>query len=298
MAGNSPFFSIIIPTYNRPARIVSCLEAIAGLAYPVDRFEVIIIDDGGDELLDDVIAPFLQRLTLRLLRQDHAGVAVGRNTGAAIARGEFLVFTDDDCRPAPDWLSRLADRFAKAGDCIIGGRTVNALPDNVYSTASQTLIGYLFSYFNANPQAARFLTGSNLAIPAAGFFALGGFDKTFILMGAEEREFCDRWQHNGGRMMYAPEVLVYHFHTLTFRSFLRQHYKYGCGAYHYQRLKQLRCHHGMKVEPFSFYLKMLRFPFALQQGRNAPLLAVLLVSSQAANSTGFFMEKLRSKSIC
>lgn len=294
MAGNDPFFSIIIPTYNRPARILSCLEAMAGLDYPVDCFEVIVIDDGGDELLDDVIAPFRQQMTLSLIRQDHAGVAVGRNTGAERARGEFLVFTDDDCRPSSDWLRRLADRFAASGDCIIGGRTVNALEDNLYSTASQTLISYLFSYYNVNPQEARFLNGSNLAVPAAGFFALGGFDKTFFLMGAEEREFCDRWLHSGKRMIYAPEALTYHFHTLTFRSFLLQHFKYGCGAYHYQKLKQLRCHQGMKVEPFSFYLDMLRYPFVAPQRLSAPLLSLLLIASQAANTAGYFRERFRA----
>ena len=240
-----------------------------------------------------MIAPFRQRLTVSLLRQDHAGVAVGRNTGAAIASGEFLVFTDDDCRPSPDWLSRLADRFAKAGDCIIGGRTVNALQNNVYSTASQLLISYLFSFYNVNAQEAQFLNGSNLAMPADGFHAIGRFDKTFFLMGAEERELCDRWQHNGGRMMYAPEVLVYHFHALTFRSFLRQHYKYGCGAFHFHRLRSARKWQRIKVEPLTFYYNLIMYPFLGQEGWRAPLLLILLILSQAANAVGFFMEKFK-----
>ncbi len=290
----SPFFSVIIPTFNRLGQMASCLEAISMLDYPKERFEVIIIDDGGDKELDDVVTPFRDRLALSLLRQDHAGVAVGRNTGAELAGGEFLVFTDDDCRPAPDWLKRLAERFAKDGDCIVGGRTVNSLQDNIHSTASQILISYLFSYYNVNPLEARFLNGSNLAVPADGFHTIGRFDKTFFLMGAEERELCDRWLHSGRRMIYAPEVLVFHFHALTFRAFLRQHFKYGCGAYHYQRLRRLRCHQEMKVESFSFYTDMLRFPFALLQWRKALLVAALLVVSQAANIAGFFREKFQN----
>lgn len=290
----SPFFSVIIPTFNRLGQMASCLEAISMLDYPKERFEVIIIDDGGDNGLVDVVAPFRERFPLNMLRQDHAGVAAGRNRGAEVARGEFLVFTDDDCRPAPDWLKRLAERFAKAGDCIVGGRTVNALQDNIYSTASQTLISYLFSYYNVNPLEARFLNGSNLAIPADGFYAIGRFDKTFFLMGAEERELCDRWLQSGRKMIYAPEVLVFHFHALTFRAFLRQHFKYGCGAYHYQRLRRLRCHQGMKVESFAFYTDMLRFPFALLRWRKALLVAALLVVSQAANIAGFFREKFQN----
>jgi GT2 family glycosyltransferase len=294
VAENSLLFSIIIPTYNRPARLVYCLKAIAAVDYPANRFEVIVVDDGGDELLDDVVALFRQRLTLSLVRQEHAGVAVGRNAGAAIAKGGLLVFTDDDCQPAPDWLRRLADRFASAGDCIIGGRTVNGLKDNLFSTASQYLISYLVSYYNGTAAQARFLTGSNLSIPADGFHAIGQFDKTFFLMGAEERELCDRWLQSGRRMIYAPEVLVCHFHDLTFRAFLRQHYKYGCGAFHFNRLRSTRKLQKMKVEPLAFYVNMIMYPFFMKEGWIALLLAVLLLFSQAANAAGFFREMLRS----
>jgi GT2 family glycosyltransferase len=112
-------------------------------------------------------------------------------------------------------------------------------------------------------------------------------------MGAEERELCDRWQHNGGRMMYAPEVLVYHFHALTFRSFLRQHYKYGCGAFHFHRLRSARKWKRIKVEPLTFYYNLIMYPFLGQEGWRAPLLLILLIFSQAANAVGFFMEKFK-----
>ena len=291
MGRDRRFFSVIIPTYGRPAQLAKCLDALALQKYPADRFEVIIVDDGGGGGLDAVVTPFRSRLSITLLEQEHAGVAAGRNRGAAIARGEVLVFTDDDCQPAPDWLSRLDERFAENVDCIVGGRTVNALADNFFSSASQLLISYLFSYYNANHKEARFLNGSNLAVPAEGFHRLGGFDRTFFLMGAEERELCDRWRHSGRRMIYAPEVLTYHFHALTFRSFLRQHFNYGRGAFHFQGLYHERTGKRVQVEPLSFYFGMARYPFLKGPSPQAFLISILLCLSQAANLAGFSREK-------
>ena len=60
---NQPFFSIIIPTYNRPERLRSCLGAIALLDYPRKRFEVIVVDDGSKKPLDDVVEPLREQTT-------------------------------------------------------------------------------------------------------------------------------------------------------------------------------------------------------------------------------------------
>jgi glycosyltransferase involved in cell wall biosynthesis len=94
-----PFISIIIPTYNRPDYICSCLKNLAALEYPKDQFEVIIVDDGGLVPLENLVSPFHARLSILLLRQTHAGRGIALNTGARKARGDIFLFTDDDCRP-------------------------------------------------------------------------------------------------------------------------------------------------------------------------------------------------------
>src|SRR5215469_495024 len=174
-----PIFSIVIPTYNRPAQLAVCLQACARLDYPRDRFEVIVVDDGGTTPLDAVVARFHGMLTIKLLRHENAGPAAARNRGVSEARGEFLAFTDDDCAPESNWLRALASQFGASPDCAVGGQTLNALAHNIYSEASQLLISYLFSYYNAIPRAARFFPSNNLAFPAERFRAIGGFDVTY-----------------------------------------------------------------------------------------------------------------------
>ncbi len=143
MKSDFPFFSIIIPTYSRPKQLSVCLESLTQLEYPRDRFEVLVVDDGSQMPLTDAVARISNTLNVVLLSQPNSGPASARNTGAFQAKGQFLVFTDDDCRPVSTWLKNLASRFASAPDHAIGGHTINALPDNPYSTASQILIDLL-----------------------------------------------------------------------------------------------------------------------------------------------------------
>ena len=290
MKRQPPFFSIIIPTYARPVQLAACLQSLAQLDYPRDRFEVIVVDDGSQTSPAEVIAGCSGQMDMTLLTRAHAGPAAGRNAGAARAKGEFLAFTDDDCAPAPDWLRALAARLTPAPECAVGGRTINALPDNPYSAASQLLVDYLYAYYNAGPDRTCFLTSNNMALPAALFHAAGGFDASFPRAAAEDREFCHRWLRRGQRLAYAPEALVYHAHRLTLRSFWRQQFNYGRGAFHFHQLRARRDRERFQVEPRRFYLNLLRHPFSQARGGQALLLASLMVISQAANAAGFFRE--------
>ena len=285
-------FSIVVPTYERPRRLAACLQALARLDYPRDHFEVIVVNDGGKAPLVNAIATVHDRLCVTLLSQPNAGPAVARNTGAAQAKGQFLAFTDDDCQPAADWLKSIAVRLSKDPDCIIGGHTINALPDNLYSSASQILIDYLYTYYNANPDRARLLTSNNLALAADHFRLIGGFDTTFPLAAGEDRELCDRCLQRGYQLIYAPEVLIYHAHAMTFRTFLRQHFHYGRGASRFHRVRLARSQERTRPEPLSFYRNLLRYPFSQVRDGRALSLAALMVVSQIANAMGFLGERL------
>jgi GT2 family glycosyltransferase len=97
-----------------------------------------------------------------------------------------------------------ATRYARTPDHMLGGRALNALPDNLFSTTSQLMTDAVYAYYNDDPRQAHFFTTNNLALPADRFRAIGGFDTTFPLAASEDREFCDRWLHHGYQMTYAP----------------------------------------------------------------------------------------------
>lgn len=287
MEQNIPFFSIIVPTYNRPAELAVCLQSLTRLDYPHDRFEVIVVDDGSNTLLQSVVTSFFDQLDVTLLTQTNAGPAAARNTGAKRARGEFLAFTDDDCTPLPDWLQKLANRFAEIPDHAVGGRTLNALPEHPYSTASQNLINACYAYYNPIPNQASFFASNNLTVPAVHFHSIGGFDITFKT--SEDRDFCDRWRHHGFQMTYAPEILIYHSHPMNFRAFWRRHFNYGRGAYRYHQARARRGTGRLRPDP-KFYLSLFLSPLTQKPKRRGLWVKMLLAISQVANATGFYCE--------
>jgi len=288
----TPFFSVIIPTYARPGPLAACLESLTRTGYPRHRFEVIVVDDGSGNPPEAVVDACRDRLDVTLMVQPHAGPAAARNAGAAHARGEYLAFTDDDCLPSPVWLLAFASRFAKVPGHALTGRTLNALTGNRYATASQLLISYLYAYYNAEPGQGRFFTSNNLALPAAEFLSIGGFDTTFPRASAEDRELCDRWLQSDHAITYAPEALIYHAHALTLRTFWRQHFNYGRGAFHFHKIRAARDQERIKVEPLSFYWDLLRYPVSRGLGWRGPHIAMLLAVSQIANTLGFFRDSL------
>jgi glycosyltransferase involved in cell wall biosynthesis len=263
--------------------------------YPRERFEVIVVDDGGDTPLDATISSFRSDLTISLLQQANAGPAAARNAGAQCARGEFLAFTDDDCLPEPGWLKELAEALIQAPECMIGGATVNAATGNLCSVTSQLIVDVVYRHYNADPSRARFLAANNLALSARGFREIGGFDPRFRT--AEDRDLCDRWLHRGRRIIYHPGARIRHARALNPRSFCRQHFEYGRGAARFHRVRAVRGS-GSILADSGFHLRLgnwLWWPLQAVSRKQLIPVAVLLAVWQTANLAGFLWESARHK---
>lgn len=287
MIQSHPLFSIIIPTYARPHHLTRCVRALTRLNFPRDEFEVILVDDGSGLQLEGTFSSFKNILDIKLVAQSHAGPAAARNKGAAHAIGKFLVFTDDDCEPAPNWLQSLATCFNSKSNCGVGGRIINRLSDNIFSTTSQMLLDYLYAYYNTSDDHACFFASNNLAFPSKPFHAIGGFDTTFHRAAAEDRELCNRWINQGYQLVYADEVIVYHKHTLNFKSFCKQHFNYGYGGSDFRKVRILRGQKPIKIEPMLFYFNLLLYPWVKPGHFPAIAVSLLLTLSQCVNAAGY-----------
>jgi len=104
--GPAPRFTVIVPTFERPAPLAACVRALRALERPGGALEIVIVNDGGSPPPPDVVdAGGDTTLQLRVIDQRNAGPASARNRGAAEAQGEYLAFTDDDCLPDRGWLT-------------------------------------------------------------------------------------------------------------------------------------------------------------------------------------------------
>lgn len=283
MAEARPTWSIIVPTRGRPAKLAACLDALAWQEYPVDRFEVIIVDDGSEPPLEPVPVP-REGLHVRWLRQANAGPAAARNHGATVATGSWLAFTDDDCAPMPRWLHELSTAAESNPEALLGGATRNACADNPCAVTSQLIVDTALAWVETARPELQFVPSNNLAMAASAFRAIGGFDTTFRT--SEDRELCDRWLRRGGPIVRVPHAIVEHAHDLTLRGFWRQHFGYGRGARRFHRARQSRG--GTRFRPEGWHaLLACRTAWRRLAGvRRVQVLAALLLW-QVANLAGF-----------
>jgi GT2 family glycosyltransferase len=247
---------------------------------------VIVVDDGSPVPLDAVVSPFADLIQVRLIRQQNAGCGPARNTGARHARGYYLAFTDDDCRHAPDWLTRLDRYFEKYPNAMVGGLPVNALRSNAFSDASQLLMEYLLLSANAVPTSGGYV--NSIAVPREEFVAMGGFDATFSMSG-EDRDLCDRWTKAGKRIIFAPEILIGHAHYLDWRSYWKQHRSYGRGDFHLLQKGIAGSH------PLAYYVRLLYFPFTRESWGPAIRSCFLIGIAQVATAVGLLQEWRRCR---
>ena len=228
-----PEVTIVVPSRGRPS-LGRLLDALAASTTPRERFEVVVVLDGADAREP---AP-REDVVVRVLRQPQAGPAAARNRGAAEARADVLGFVDDDCEPATDWVENAAAHVAANPGALIGGRVVNALPDNHWAQTSQLVLDVVVDH--SDRLGRGFVPTCNLALRADTFAAVGGFDERFDRAAAEDRDFCDRCREAGHPVVRADDLVLHHRHDLTAAGFWRQHRNYGRGAVDYQRARMAR----------------------------------------------------------
>ena len=289
MSARTPSCSVVIPTHERPQQLRTCLESLTHLEDPDGGYEVIVVADGGTTSLEPVVDEVRDRLDVQLVVQEQAGPAAARNAGAARAQGELLAFTDDDCRLRPDWLRRLAAAAGNA-ETAVGGRTVNAFPDNVYSVAAQLIVDVNYRKSALGPPRWRWFPSNNLAVPASGFRDIGGFDMSYST--AEDRDFCSRWTAHGLELSFEPLAVAEHVRDLSFSEYTGMHFRYGRGAYRYHRGQPRRPNRSPLVET-SYYVDLAREPLRREPPLRALRLHALLAVWHVANTAGFGYEALR-----
>jgi GT2 family glycosyltransferase len=186
--------SVIVPTHERPDQLAHCLDLVARQAVAPDSVEVIVTDDSRDSRTRDLIAEKYPRFTW--VAGPRRGPAANRNSGAHGAKGEWLVFVDDDCEPQPGWLAALI--AATSDHDVVEGRTL--APGATDSP---------FEEHVENPSGDNFWS-CNLAVRRSVFEELGGFDEDFLEAGGEDMEFAWRIRQLKLRTVFAPEAEVIH----------------------------------------------------------------------------------------
>jgi GT2 family glycosyltransferase len=172
------------------------LHALSGAVCGVSEgVEVIVSDDDGSEETQS----FLQREfpNVIYIRGPRRGPAANRNSAAAAAKGEWLVFTDDDCLPLVGWLRAYREAIAPGCEVYEGKTTCQAGLKSALQRAPANMTGgYLWS--------------CNMMISAKLFRETGGFDVNFPYAAMEDVDLRERLRDRGDRIVFTPDAVVDH----------------------------------------------------------------------------------------
>jgi GT2 family glycosyltransferase len=188
--------AVCVSTFRRPERLERLLAALAD---QVDEsIEVVVYDDASGDATGDVLRRWQDRLRLTALHGTaNRGPAAGRNAAWRAATAPLVLFTDDDCVPAPGWVEA---HLAHRGSVSVG----RTLPDPAQAG-------------NAGPfsrtmhvETAELFHTCNIGYPRQLLAELGGFDERYSRAAGEDTDLGLRARRAGAPVRYVPEALVHH----------------------------------------------------------------------------------------
>ncbi|MBD1872384.1 glycosyltransferase [Nodosilinea sp. FACHB-131] len=201
-----PVVSIIIPVYNDRDRLALCLDALDHQTYPSDQYEVIVIDNGSDAPLADLVSQFKQ---VRLTHENQPGSYAARNHGLTLARGEIIGFTDSDCIPAKNWIETGVAQFLATPNCgLVAGKIELFFKQCDRPTAVELFDSRNFLQQHRYITEDHYGATANLFTSKAIFDAVGLFNAQ--LKSGGDREWGQRVYAAGYPQIYADDVCIAH----------------------------------------------------------------------------------------
>jgi GT2 family glycosyltransferase len=214
-----PKFSVVVCSYNGAATIRDTLDHLARLDYP--NYEIIVIDDGSTDATGEIA----KKYDVRLISTPNQGLGQARNEGLAAARGEFIVYIDDDAYPPPPWLKYLALAFSHSEHACIGGPNLVPPEDGrIGQCVADSPGGPL--HVLLTDEIAEHVPGCNMAFRRSSLAAIGGFDPIYRAAG-DDVDVCWRLQDKGWSIGFSAPAMIWHHRRASIRRYWRQQVGYG-----------------------------------------------------------------------
>lgn len=215
----------IICTYNRAKYIGPLLESIAANDLAKEEYEILLVDNNCTDNTREVCETFAEThkdVTFRYVVESEQGLSAARNKGIHEAKGDVIVYIDDDAL-VDSWYLRTVAEYMSAHKEIdaIGGPIIPLYeeteePKWMTRYTKELLCGYLYFGEAIRPfPGERYPGGGNAAYRSEVFSLVGLFNtalgrKGNSLMGAEEKDIFDKMKVCGMRFMYLPKMILHH----------------------------------------------------------------------------------------
>lgn len=223
--------SVIVPAYRRPGRLRELVRVLLQQDVPSKSYEVIVVDDGSPEPLCSIVCESSEttEVAVRCLRKANGGPASARNFGVREARGEYLLFVDDDMLVGRDFIREHLRTQRELGPAAVTcdfDWQIAADPKSFERWYRRTVtewrkgretalvpIGEGLFEFSDRASEGGFLTAANLSVAKADYDRSGGFDTGYRSPSCEDQEFGVRLREAGVRRIVTTRARATHIET-------------------------------------------------------------------------------------
>lgn len=225
-----PPVTVIVATRDRPAMLRRCLQAVAAATRPGDA--VVVVDSAS---VDPAVRSVAEEAGATVVRCDRPGTSRARNAGWRAAASDVVLFTDDDCAPAPDWVRVTAGVLARCPSLDFATGSVH--PDRVAGRAelgTSLLTDDRARSLELGNDVGGFGHGANMAWRRSALERIGGFDEALgpgaVFRGAEDHDAFERALWLGCRGRFEQASVVVHHQWRDRRGQLHAYFGYGVGT--------------------------------------------------------------------
>jgi|APSaa5957512535_1039671.scaffolds.fasta_scaffold01348_6 glycosyltransferase involved in cell wall biosynthesis len=270
-------FSVVVCCYRGESTIKMCLNSLIQQNYSKSKYEIIIVNDGSIDNSLKIIKSVIRNnndknLKIKLIDKNNAGLSLARNSGLNMARGDIIVYIDEDAVAEKNYLKEIDNAFNKNESINCVGGAVELLnKDNRFASFLH------YSIFNWYMRSPETVIGTNMAFKKAFLDALGGFIPEFTRRGDESAFFA-----KAGKMLkiyITGKAVVYHLQPYKMISWLKTRRENGYYSAIISKLLK------KEVSPLIFYIRsffiflhLVLIPILLLISVCAPNILILFLS--------------------
>lgn len=235
--------SVIVCTYNRADLLGQCLDTLSNQTLSVNSYEVLIIDNNSTDRTKEVSQQFIKKHNnFKYFLETRLGLSYARNKGLEEAQGEYIAYTDDDCKVPGQWLSIAKEIIEQVKPAVFGGPSLA-----FYMSPKPRWFLDRFGSHSLYGQEARslekeYIHGMNIFLRKSLFQELDGFNPDLGMSGdkvayGEETEVLIKIRSTmpGEIIYYHPDLYVHHLVSAKKMSLLWiMRERFNKGRYLYQ----------------------------------------------------------------
>jgi glycosyltransferase involved in cell wall biosynthesis len=249
-------FSVLICTYNRHKLLRKALQAL--IENTEEKPDQVVVVNGGDQRADRVVQSFMGRhgVEVKLIKTVNKNLAASRNVGLPHCTGDIIAMTDDDAEVFPDWVTQMKRAHREHPEAGAIGGPVLAIDNS--TLAARLAEKVTFPSHAAHRRYVRTLPTVNLSYKAEVIKLLGPQDEE--LWTGEDVDYNWRMIQCEYKVLYDPNVKVYHSNPTTIRDLWFKHYTYGRGYYLLRsKWPDMYCIYPHKLGDLKSWLKLFNF---------------------------------------